>query len=241
MNKIVFHSNRLYNNSSDKFYPVPSKEMVPKWYSSADRYLKIPGSEEYYHNEQGGKMLSFKACPALVDIFTAGYMYKTPCDITFYKNAEGITKVKTSLGFEEFCDERPEMDDFSNPKGYLPYHFHWYPAWAPKLPKGYSALYLSPVNRFDLPFITTAGIIDNDNMDTPGLIPFFLREDFEGVIPEGTPYVQIIPFKREDWSMEIEKHNYEDIVLRHEYQAKLYRTKDGGAYKKHTWSKKRYT
>lgn len=239
MNKITFHSNRLYNRVKESFRPIPSKSYVPKWYSSADRYEKIPGTENYYLNAEGGKMFSFKGCPALLDVFTSGYLYVTPCDITFYKENE-LTKVKTEQGFEDFCAARPATPNLEVPKGYQKEHFHWYPNWAPSLPEGYSALYVSPLNRFELPFITTAGIIDNDKMDTPGLMPFFLRDDFVGIIPAGTPYVQIIPFKREDWEMDFKFYEYNEIIERHEYQAKKFRTKNGGAYKEHVWSKKKY-
>lgn len=239
MNKIIFHSNRLYNSAKETFKPIAAKSYVPKWYSSADRYERIPNTDEYYTNAEGGKLLSFKNCPALLDVFTSGYLYTTPCDIVFYKE-NGIIKVKTELGFEDFCASRPATPNLEVPKGYQADHFHWYPNWAPSLPDGYSALYVSPLNRFELPFITTAGIIDNDKMDTPGLIPFFLKEDFLGVIPAGTPYAQIIPFKREDWEMDFKFYEYDEILKRHDYQARKFRVKDGGAYKQHVWSKKKY-
>ena len=239
MNKITFHSNRLYNQVKESFNPIPARSYIPKWYSSADRYEKIQGTEDYYINPEGGKMLSFKACPALLDVFTSGYLYTTPCDITFYKQ-NNITYVKTEQGFEDFCASRPATPNLEVPVGYQKEHFHWYPNWAPSLPEGYSALYVTPLNRFELPFITTAGIIDNDKMDTPGLMPFFLREDFEGTLPAGTPYVQIIPFKREDWEMDLKLYTYDQILERHNYQANKFRTKDGGAYKERVWSKKRY-
>jgi hypothetical protein len=31
----------------------------------------------------------------------------------------------------------------------------------------------------------------------------FIKKDFVGVIKQGTPLVQVIPIKREDWSMEL--------------------------------------
>ena len=240
MNKIIFHANRLYNKTAEKFRPVVAKSYVPKWYSNADRYEKNMATGEYYLNNEGGKLLSFKACPAMLDLFTSGYLYVTPCDLTFFKKADGTMDVKTELGFEDFCGARPAMPNFQVPEGYGRSHFHWYPNWAPQLPQGYSALYVSPLNRFELPFITTAGIIDNDKMDTPGLVPFFLRNGFEGVLPAGTPYLQILPFKREDWQMDFKFYEYGDIIKRHNAQAELYRTKDGGSYKKNTWSRKKY-
>lgn len=239
MNKIIFHSNRLYNNISHLFNPIPSKKIVPEWYSKASRVEKDLYGNTYL-NHLGGKVFSFKACPALMDIFTAGYFYVTPCDITFFKNENNKIQIKTEKGFEDFCGPRQAMREFVVPSGYEEDHFHWYPNWAPSVPKGYSILYLNPINRFDLPFITTAGIIDNDDMDTPGLVPFFIKKDFEGIIPKGTPYLQLIPFKREDWEMEIKYYNYSEILDRHQFQADLYRKKEGGQYKKFTWKRKRF-
>ena len=148
--------------------------------------------------------------------------------------------MSTIMGYEDFCQIRPKMDHFPTPAGHYDDHFHWYPNWAPSLPKGYSALYVSPINRFDLPFTTVAGIIDNDKMDTPGLMPFFLKKGFTGIIPAGTPYVQIIPFKRDDWESEYKFYTPQEIYDRHNAQADLLRVPEGGSYKKHIWSRKRY-
>jgi hypothetical protein len=149
-------------------------------------------------------------------------------------------KYKIDKGFEDFCGIRPKMEGFPTPYGYEDDHFHWYPNWMPELPKGYSALYLNPINRFDLPFITVSGVIDNDDMDTPGLMPFFIKKDFEGIIPAGTEYAQIIPFKREDWEMEKIMHTEKEIYERHDYQAKKFRIPEGGAYKKTVWKRKNF-
>lgn len=239
MNKIIFHSNRIYNNYSEKFNPIPTKNNIPNWYTSANKYEIDEKNGQVLLKYDGGRIPTFKSCPALLDIFTSGYLYITPCDLIFTLE-DGQPFVKAEEGFEDFCAERPNMKSFEIPYGHHKKHFHWYPNWAPKLPKGYSAIYTHPMNRFDLPFTTVAGIIDNDKMDTPGLMPFFLKNNFEGIIPAGTPFMQIIPFKREDWEMEIKLHDHEEIYNRHLYQAKKYRTKDGGAYKQKTWSKKKY-
>jgi len=238
MKKIIFHSNRFYNNLY-KINPSPSKRNIPKWFSSANRFWVNELGDTAEHSF-GGKVLSFKACPALMDAFTLGYMLLTPCDIKFYKE-NGKIKHQTSIGYEDFCGERPRMQDFPVPEGYQDDHFHWYPNWMPALPKGYSAIYTSPFNRFDLPFITVSGVIDNDDMDTPGLMPFFIKNNFEGIIPAGTPYVQIIPFKREDWEMGLLLHDNKEIKDRHIEQANKFRIPEAGAYKKLVWKRKNFT
>jgi hypothetical protein len=52
-------------------------------------------------------------------------------------------------------------------------------------------------------------------------MPFFLIIGFSGVIPAGTPYVQMIPFKREDWASEIVIENPNKINEKN----RLYRAK----------------
>ena len=228
MPKITFHSNRTYNQQHSSLSPKPSKKEVPYWFSESSRYW-FPEQES----------LSFKACPALVDAFISGYMLKTPCDIYFSKDDQGYVRQKTDPGYEDFCGERPDMIGFPKPHGFDK-HFHWYPNWMPGLEDGYSALYVQPLNRFDLPFITVSGIIDNDKMNTPGLMPFFLKDGFEGLIPKGTPFAQVIPFKREEWESEEKMYTMQEIYDRHNYQANLFRVPEGGAYKKKVWSRKRY-
>jgi hypothetical protein len=239
MNKIIFHSDREYNSYIDKFYPEPTSKSIPKWYQETEKYEKNKNGIPKKHLFNNGKVFSFKACPALLDIFITGYLLKTPCDLYFYKN-KNIINVKTPKGYEDFCAPREPMPDFETPHGYYDHHFHWYPQWSIELPEGYSALYLNPVNRYDLPFITVSGIIDNDKVTTSGLMPFFLKKDFEGIIKAGTPFVQIIPFKREDWSMELKMHSQEEIIERFINQGKTFRTPEGEVYKKKFWSKRKY-
>jgi len=238
-NKIIFHSNKSYNKLEESSNPEPTSKVVPKWYSEADLYVKDPRNGKYIPNYDGGKTPTFKACPAMLDLFTTGYVLKTPCDLEFYKKDNKL-KVKVPEEYKDFCDERPPMPGFVYPKGYSKNHFHWWPNWAPELPEGYSALYVNPLNNFGLPFITVAGIIDNDKFNTPGLMPFFLQEDFEGIIEKGTPYVQIIPFKRDDWEMSLQIHTQKELIERHMKSADTFRKIDGGIYKKFFWTRRKY-
>lgn len=238
MKIIKFHSNRLYNMFNESGSPEPSKSVVPKWFASSDKLWKDEFGNEIL-NHIGEPTLSFKNCPALLDIFTAGYMLRTPCDIEFYKE-DGVSKLKIDPNYADFCAPRDPMPDFEVSSEYQQSHFHWYPNWGVGLPSGYSAIYTSPLNRFDLPFTTVSGIIDSDQMDTPGLIPFFLKSDFEGVLKAGTPYMQVLPFKREDWKMDKVYYTYDQIFDRHEQQAQTFRVPGGKAYKNKFWQKKRY-
>lgn len=239
MNKITFHSNRVYNNPNSENLPEPTSKSIPSWYQSQDTFFKDPSTDKDFVDQAGNKFPTFKACPAVLDLFTTGYVLRTPCDIEFYMQ-DGLKKVKTALGYEEFCGERPPMPGFPTPHGYSDSHFHWWPNWAPGLPDGYSALYINPMNHFDLPFITVAGIIDNDKITSSGMMPFFLKEDFIGVIKAGTPFIQIIPFKREDWEMDLKFYTPKELHDKYTETYKTFRKPEGGVYKKLFWSRRKY-
>jgi hypothetical protein len=240
MPKIKFISNRSWLNSESASRPEPALKDIPDWYKAADRFSKMPDGKPFI-GPDGGKVPTWKACPAIYDILGSGYVYRTPCDIEFYKDDKGKTLVKISdPRYQDFIQKREAMPQFISPMGYSESHFAWFPDWAVSTPKGYSVLYSQPFHRFDLPFITTSGIIDNDKVDLPGSMPFFLFKDWVGIIPAGTPYAQMIPFKREDW---LSEYKFEDAmsIMKHNNSNRLiYRKPDGGVYQRDVWERRKY-
>ena len=105
---------------------------------------------------------------------------------------------------------------------------------------GYSLLVTHPLNRFDLPFVSLSGIVDADITMTHGRIPFFIKKGFSGVIEAGTPILQVLPFKRDDWEMELKFYNQDEIVERFMDQSRTFRTENGEVYKKTMWTRRKY-
>jgi hypothetical protein len=162
---------------------------LPDWYKKAKRY-----------HEEGGS--TYKNCVPLFEAMYSGYVMLTPCDIEFYLK-EGIPYVNViNNKYESFVRERSPMNDFHTPIGFYDKHFAWLPQWGFEVPKGYNVLYMTPFNGYSLPFINTMGIVNNDKTSHPGSIPFFLKKEFAGIIKKGTPFLQILPIKREDWKSE---------------------------------------
>lgn len=240
MNKIKFVSNRPWLNKNSVSKPEPAIKEIPDWFRKADRFAINPITKDYWQGPDGGKIPTWKACPAIFDILGTGYLLKTPCDVRFYlKNNKMSVEIKEEK-YKDFCSERPPMPQFVHPEGYYKEHFAWYPDWAVELPEGYSALYSTPFNRFDLPFLMSTGIVDNDKINLPGTMPFFIIKGFEGTLPAGTPYAQIIPFKRENWESEVFIENPNSLYKKNQENSNKYRVKDGGVYKNEVWSKREY-
>lgn len=237
--KIKFISNNPLVTEKSNSVPEPSIKNIPEWFLKTDRYAKDSNGNNYI-GPDGGKIPTWKACPAIYDILGTGYMLKTPCDIEFIETGDGLLAKIHNVIHYNFIQYRQPMPGFKNPPGYRESHFAWYSDWAPLVPDGYSVLYSQPFNRFDLPFLNTSGIVDNDKVSIPGTMPFFIREGWSGTLPAGTPFMQLLPFKRDDWESEHEFLDEKQIVRRNLKNSKIYRKPDGGVYLNETWTKRRY-
>lgn len=239
---IEFIRNRPWLTENSSSVPKPTIKTLPDWYRKADRFAINPHTKTYWEDPMvGGKIPTWKACPAVFDIMGTGYVYRTPCDVEFYEENGNIkVKVLDELN-KDFIQIRPPMYQFTPPMGYHESHFAWWSDWAVKVPEGYSVLYSQPFNRFELPFMTTSGIIDNDKVNLPGTMPFFVVKGFTGVIPAGTPYAQMLPFKRESWESTVDADiSHMKMSTNNMENSKKYRLPDGGVYQKEVWTRRVY-
>jgi hypothetical protein len=221
---------------SDKTYPlnipVPAKKMIPQWYKDGETfYVTTHGSEA---------SAGLKTCIPFLDVLTAGYLLVTPFDIFVGKKEDGSLSIEwNSPGpWQDFINQRPYESGktIPRPAGHLDSHFVWTNRWGWKTPRGYSTIVTHPYNRFDLPFTTMSGFMDSDKISVNGNVPFFLKEGFYGVIPEGTPYAQIIPIKRKHWKSINSPENY-DLVAKQNIKI----NGEKAYYKKRSWVRKEYS
>ena len=241
--KIKFVTNRPWLTQDSPSRPGPVLKTIPDWYRKADRYARDPATGEFAQlPDAGGKIPTWKACPALYDVMGSGYTYKTPCDIEFFLDKDGTIQARVlDEQHQNFLFERMPLDRFPVPQGYHARHFAWCPDWAVELPPGYSALYTQPLNRFELPFLTMGGIVDNDKVHLPGTMPFFVLKSFTGVLPAGTPYAQIFPFCREHWSAEIDTSLEQPAMsAKNKANSARFRQPDGGVYLRDVWERRKY-
>lgn len=241
--KIKFVANRPWLTEESASKPGPMQKTLPDWYRKADRFAINPATGKPWEMpDGGGKIPTWKACPAVFDVMGTGYTYKTPCDIEFAEDTGGNIHARIlDAQHQNFLLDREPLNQFVCPPGYHEKHFAWWADWAVELPDGYSALYTHPLNRFELPFITTSGIVDNDKDRLPGTMPFFFLKGITGILPAGTPYAQIFPFKREHWESEIETSlSIEEIEAKNKENSARYRQPDGGVYLQEVWERRKY-
>jgi hypothetical protein len=186
--------------------PVPSSEMIPQWYKDTGSYVggkKLPPLTAGLSPEgPGGNVGTVKRCMPFFDAMTAGYLLLTPADLYISKDENGdILYEWASYDMISFhpIDQAP-IYPYNPTRGKFPKFIN---PWAIKTPEGYSTYFTTPIHQ-DLPFVSMEAIVDTDRYTAPVNIIFTLKDsNFEGTIPRGTPFVQVIPFKRENWEMKI--------------------------------------
>jgi hypothetical protein len=211
---------------------VPSKKLVPDWYKKIPRW-----KNGVFFDMQTGTNPTLKQCIPFLDSLTLGYMITLPYDL-YVEDNDGSPQIIVAPGVEYPPKIRNDVADLNIvPSGHYPVEFVWDYNVSYTFPKGYSAIFTHPFNRHDLPFTTITGVIDGGLVMTAhGNPPFYIKKDFKGLIPQGTPIVQLVPFRQENWKSKKTK-GLVDIGKSHAKKTSLVFS---GWYKKTFWVRKQY-
>jgi hypothetical protein len=217
--------------------PKPTRDSMPEWYKKAPSFqTKTPQIDE---NGKANKAL--KLCQPFMDAMSSGYVQESWQDIDIQKTFLEDGQIQIKYVYTEEPEIMSYREQPSVPIGeeFYPIEFTFHPVWIPELPEGWSMLYMTPLNRVDLPFQFMSGIVDSDSFtqsEERSNIPFYIKKSFSGVIPKGTPLVQMIPVRRENWKAVANEYNAE---LQNE-AIQTVRQHPWGGYRKHHWTKKNY-
>ena len=201
--------------------PVPAKRAIPDWFKNQSSF-----------DEKTNLVKTVKKCPPFLDALTTVYTinFCSELDINVKNRSvsyDGPGKVFCSIHTKSQYEKTPIKDKivlkFSSP-------------WVIETPPGWSCLFLHPLNDFDSPFETIAGIVDTDTYRLPVNFPFVLKENNIRLTRE-TKMVQIIPFRRQEFSHEIGTVNYQQWKAHQDAIGDNW-NKDG--YKEHFHQKKKY-
>jgi len=228
-------------------YPIPSKLNIPEWYK------KLEHSIEYK---------TIKGCIPFLDTLTSGYILKMPQDFHVRHNVDNKNEkgeifkdsfqtyglhdqtqllnakhINLNSGFDNHHLKQVEGSPFVEKNKNLPFYKIINP-WKIKTPKGYSCLFVSPLNNSDDRFSIISGIVDTDTFPNEINFPIVINGDkypiLETTIKKGTPYVQIIPFKRDNWKMITKPRKQKEI----QNSRLFYGLKVLNIYKDKYWNKK---
>ncbi len=205
--------------------PYPALKEIPDWYRA------VP------EDQAPEPKRSVKHCMPFLEAMTCGYILPLAADIELTLDPAGVLHCQS---------QRVEILDVHNPVQFQGAPFQNFPVvkitnpWLMRTPPGYSTLFVPLLNRFGMPLVPLAGVVETDlfyrEVNFPALLT--LRRGGKLSLPAGTPLVQAIPIKRDDFQSEMtlpEKDKYWDVVAHTTDEPKNY-----NYYKNHFWRKKNY-
>jgi hypothetical protein len=228
-------------------YPIPAKLNIPEWYKKLEH---TPLNK------------TIKGCMPFLDTLTSGYLLKMPQDFYIRHNVDNKNEngeifkdsfqtfglygqsqilynknINLNSGINVHQTTQLEGSPLIEKNKNLPFYKILNP-WKIKTPKGYSCLFVPPLNNSDDRFSIIPGIVDTDVFELEINFPIVLNGDkyseLKSTIKKGTPYVQIIPFKRDSWKMSTKPRPQKEI----ENSLLFYASKLINAYKDKYWVKK---
>lgn len=233
MNKIIFTD--IFNPDGVLPKPKPASEHIPEWYQKAKKYLDFTGKKAPSLDDT--PYASVKSCMPVWDMMTAGYIIETPYDVYVRQMPTGpffqwnASNEAVALQTMEQFQNHPNFRDVN-------YSVRITHPWNVKTPKGWSLLVMQPTHREETPIEILPGIVDTDDFSIPFNVFIKLKDPkFEGMIPAGTPFIQVIPIKRESWKSELggekERKKYQSDFRK--FQRVLF-----DRYKTFWWNRKEY-
>ena len=189
---------------------------------------------------------SIRDCPAVNDAMSFGYTLYLPADVFIDATQNEIKFDTGSFGngsrIKDASFDFVTNHDPLQTSGYKAmFDFHkqalkWQTFWGVKTDDGYSSLFVHPMHRNDLPFYSVTAIVDTDKFATRDPYAFFIKDGFKGVIHRGTPILQVIPFKREEWEMQIVEPDARDYQINKQKIGSVFTQ----PYKKLFWQRKKF-
>lgn len=217
--------------------PEPGTKNIPDWYRSQ------PGisGEDQNTPHMGSFRLTVKKCQAFFDAIAVGYILKVPVDI-YIDTTDGKFDIQLPAEMNRF---RAELVAHHSTEqiSHMPFDKDQYcdtvlrihPTWMIKTPKGYSTLFVSPMHQQPTPLSAVEAIVDTDEFISDGHLSFLVKKNFKGVIKQGTPLIQVIPFRREEWESELVKDFDEEET---NLQRSVVRSTFQNGYRMKFWHKK---
>lgn len=211
--------------------PQPAIKYIPEWYKKTDVYInKTPLKIQLQK--------TFKHCIPFMESITSGYIYELWADVEIERVADNPSFYWKPKEFDVITSKTDGAYGMMEvPVGYDKKLYSFEHNLYVKTPPGYSILITQPFNRTDLPFHALSGIVDTDiHPMFPGSYPIFLKEGYSGIINRGTPILQIIPFKRDEWESSFDENLLkEGGVIKRVSQSVM-----EFWYKKNAWVRKSY-
>jgi hypothetical protein len=198
--------------------PIPASKALGQWVK--DEPNEVVG--QHIGDKEGAPFnRTYKRCVPFMDVMRSGYIIPLWSDLVFsYAPCQGECGTGDDCPGGEMKVAWPDGITVSTEGhvgarnwrswGHLPEiatsiqgsSMSFINPWIIKTPPGYSTLITAPFNDESRPhpnIKTLTGLVNTDTYHFPVTFFFHVKEPFTGLLKKGTPLVQIVPIKREEW------------------------------------------
>ena len=206
--------------------PVPAQKAMPEWWLKAQRSLK-PNEVIWEDGLPSGG--TFKKCQPFTDAMRTGYIIPLWQDFSYGLENDDENSPQFLMNWNRgrypYFETEPSRDgalevpitrknwdswkEIEGVEDGICYDasFSFTNPWIIRTPPGYSCYFTSPVNGEDPRFRLFTGVVNTDTYFNNINFFFGMRKDAprQGLFKKGMPLVQVIPFKREEWTVVTKK------------------------------------
>jgi len=187
--------------------PVPARKFYPKWWK------EIP-----FHDKEFDSYTA-KSCPAFPDFFSQGFVLPMWADVKLECDTEtanyrwsqrpGLPYVWDIHPNSQFVDHVKDISFQGSSSNFI---FKTESPWKIIAPEGYSILQLPLFYHFNNDFSVLPGIIRSDIYHGANHQVLVHGEGKRSIeIKRGTPFVQYIPIKREEFDLDVHYATDEEL------------------------------
>lgn len=205
----------------------PSKFFIPQWFKDMKETINTPGSPDgsspgrYERSGDTAKKWTngtVKRCPAIVDLISEGFIIPMWCDVLLQNDGNILEYDNKNFPYGIEFHQNVQIYNWPLKKNDFKEGVKFVNPWRIYTPPGYSVMFTQPTYQFENRFTVLPGIVETDkyhHINFPSII--HTKKDI--IIDRGTPFIQVIPFKRDNWDFKVGQMTEEQL-----YQDKTHKT-----------------
>ena len=200
----------------EEIAPVkPAKYFLPQWFKGMKDFVEVDAVHEKnkpnYFGKKGDTAKkhtsgTVKRCPAIVDLITEGFIIPMWSDFLIQRDMETFEWDNKNFQYGIEFHSKEQIKGWNLKKTDFPEGIKFTNPWRIYTPKGYSVMFMTPTYQFEKRFTVLPGIVETDSYHHINF-PSIWHTTKDAVIERGTPFIQVIPFKRDEWNLNISQMN----------------------------------
>ncbi len=209
-----------------------SNSFIPSWFKDMDDYIirqpnpsGLPNAfgktKETAKKHSGGTV---KRCPAIIDLITEGFVIPMWCDFLIQRNDALLEWDNKNFPYGIEFHSKEQISHWKLKKTDFPEGVKFVNPWRIYTPPGYSVLFIAPFYEFEKRFTVLPGIVETDTYHHINF-PSIVHTNKDLIIDRGTPFIQVIPFKRDDYDFDVgqmsEKQKSQDTGHKNDLNSKF--------------------